>query len=106
MPKYLLKASYTLEGVKGVLEKGGSARREAVDQAVAGAGGSVEAFYFALGEDDAIVIVDLPDAGAATSLSLAVNAAGGATLTTVPLFTAEDMDEAAKRSVDYRPPGS
>jgi uncharacterized protein with GYD domain len=106
MPKYLLKASYTQKGVQGVIEKGGSARREAVEHALGGVGGSLEAFYFALGDDDAIVLVDLPDASAATSLSLVVNAAGGATVKTIPLLTPEEVDEAAKRSVDYRPPGS
>jgi uncharacterized protein with GYD domain len=104
--KFLLKASYTQKGVQGVIEKGGSARRDAVAQAVAGVGGSLEAFYFALGDDDAVVVVDLPDAGAATALSLAVNAAGGATVKTIQLLTPEEVDQAAKQSVDYRPPGS
>ena len=44
MPKYLVIASYTAEGAKGVLAKGGSARRDAVDKTVADLGGSVESF--------------------------------------------------------------
>ena len=38
--------------------------------------------------------------------SVAVNAAGAATTEVVVLLTPEDIDEAAKLSVEYRPPGS
>ncbi len=106
MPKFLLKASYTQQGVKGVIDKGGSSRRDAVAHAVEGMGGSVESFYFALGDDDVFVVADLPDASAATALSLTVNAAGGAAVKTIPLLTPEEVDQAAKQSVDYAPPGS
>ena len=57
MPKYLIKASYTVEGAKGLLKDGGSKRREAAEQALKSAGGKVEAFYFAFGETDAFVII-------------------------------------------------
>jgi uncharacterized protein with GYD domain len=105
MAKYLLKASYTTDGVKGVLKDGGSGRRAAVEQTVRGLGGSLESFYFAFGDTDAYVVVDLPDNVTATAISLVVNAAGGAQVTTVPLLTPEEADEAAKKSVEYRPPG-
>ena len=48
---------------------------------------------------------DLPDDEAATARSLATNSAGAATATFVKLLTAEQVDEAFKRSPDYRPPG-
>jgi uncharacterized protein with GYD domain len=105
MAKYLLKGSYTSEGVKGLLKGGGSARREAVEQMAQGLGGSVEAFYFAFGGDDVYVIVDLPDNVSAASTALVVNAAGGVGIQTVVLLTPEEVDQAAKKSVDYRPPG-
>jgi uncharacterized protein with GYD domain len=105
MAKYLLKASYTTDGVKGVLKDGGSGRRAAVEQTVQGLGGSLESFYFAFGDTDAYVVVDLPDNATATAVSLVVNAAGGAQVTTVPLLTPEEADEATKKSVEYRPPG-
>jgi hypothetical protein len=50
------------------------------------------------------VIVDLPDNEAAAAAALAVNAAGGATVQTTVLLTPEQIDDAAERSVDYRPP--
>ena len=105
MPKYLIKARYTLEGVKGVVEGGGSARRTAVEETVKSAGGSLESFYFAFGPHDAFVIADLPDNETATAIALTVGAAGGAATETVALLTPEEVDSAAQKSIDYRPPG-
>jgi uncharacterized protein with GYD domain len=106
MPKFLFEASYTLDGVKGVQREGGSGRRDAVAKAVEGAGGRLESFYFAFGERDAYVIVDLPDNETAATIALTVNGSGGAMVKTVVLMTPEEVDAAAKRTVDYRPPGA
>ena len=106
MPKFLFEASYTLDGIRGVQSAGGSSRREAVAQVAESVGGRLESFYFGFGDHDAYVIVDLPDNEAATSVALTVNAAGGATVKTVALLTPDEVDAAAKRSVDYRPPGA
>jgi len=106
MPKFLIEASYTLDGVKGVQSAGGSSRREAVAQVAESVGGQLEAFYFAFGDHDAYVIVDVPDNESAAAVALTVNAAGGATVKTVVLLTPEQVDAAAQRSVEYRPPGA
>jgi len=106
MAKFLWKASYTSDGVKGVLKEGGSGRQSAVEKVVEGLGGKVEAFYFALGEHDVYVIAELPDTVTATAVSLTVNASGVVALQTVELLTPEQVDEASKKSVEYRPPGA
>jgi uncharacterized protein with GYD domain len=106
MPKYLFAASYSPQGIAGVKSKGGTSRRDAVAETVEGLGGKLESFYFAFGESDAYVTVDLPDNEAATAVALTVNAAGGATVKTLVLLTPEEVDAAAQRSVDYSPPGS
>jgi uncharacterized protein with GYD domain len=106
MPKYLLEATYSTEGVEGVKNKGGSSRRDAVAETVESLGGKLESFYFGFGESDAYVTVDLPDNETAAAIALTVNAAGGAAVTTTVLLTPEEVDKAAKRSVDYRTPGS
>jgi len=106
MPKYLFEAMYTLEGVKGVQSQGGSARRDAVADVAKSVGGELESFHFGFGERDAYVICDLPDNESATAVALTVNAAGGAAVKTVVLLTPEEVDAAAKRSVEYRPPGA
>jgi uncharacterized protein with GYD domain len=105
MPKFMIHASYTPLGVKGVQSKGGTSRREAVAEMVEGLGGSLECFYFAFGDADVVVIADLPDNEAATAIALTVNAAGGATTKTWPLITPEEVDAAAQRSVSYTAPG-
>ena len=61
MPKYLVEASYTSEGAKGLMKDGGSKRRVAAEKAIKNAGGTLDAFYFAFGERDAFVIIDAPD---------------------------------------------
>jgi uncharacterized protein with GYD domain len=103
--KYLIKASYTVEGVKGLLKDGGSKRREAADQALKSAGGTLEAFYFAFGETDAYVIVDAPDHATVSAASMAINASGAVHSETIVLMTPEELDRAAQKTVKYRAPG-
>lgn len=105
MAKYLFEAHYTAAGAKGVAQEGGSGRRAAIAKMTESMGGKLEAFYYAFGDVDAYVIADLPDSVAAAAVALAVNQGGGATVKTVVLIPAEDMDKAGKKAVDYRPPG-
>jgi uncharacterized protein with GYD domain len=105
MAKYLLQVSYTPEGTKGLLKDGGSKRRDAARAAVSSVGGSLESMYFAFGDHDAFVIVDMPDAASAVASSLAINASGAVTIKTTVLITPEEVDAAAKKSPTYTPPG-
>jgi len=105
MPKYLVQASYTLEGAKGLLKDGGSKRRAAVQEMLKGLGGSMETFYYAFGESDAFVIADIPDNVTATAVALAVNASGAVRAKTTVLITPEEVDQAIKKTVKYRAPG-
>jgi uncharacterized protein with GYD domain len=105
MPKYLLKVSYTAEGVKGVLKDGGTKRRQAAEAAVKSTGGSLEAMYFAFGDDDVYCIVDSPDNASVAAASMAIAASGLVKPTTVVLLTPEEIDQAAKKSTSYTPPG-
>lgn len=106
MPKYLVTADYTSEGMKGVLAKGGTARRDAVEKMATDMGGSLDSFYFAFGDHDAIVVVDLPDNTTAAAVGMAVSASGMADVTTTVLLTPEDVDRAADASVNYVAPGT
>ncbi|MFJ1731202.1 GYD domain-containing protein [Streptomyces sp. NPDC088254] len=105
MPRFLIQATYTSEGAQGLLGEGGSGRRAAVEQVVSGLGGSVEAMYFAFGEADVILLVDFPDPVSMAAVSLAVKAGGGLHTRATPLLTVEEIDEAARRQVSFRPPG-
>jgi uncharacterized protein with GYD domain len=105
MPKYLLEVAYTAQGTKGVMKDGGSKRRGAARSAIKSLGGKMEAFYFAFGDQDAIVIADLPDAVSAAAMSLNVAATGAASAKVRVLLTAEDIDKATKKTAVYTPPG-
>ena len=105
MPKYLVTASYTAEGARGLLKDGGSKRRQAIESALKAVGGRIESFYFALGKDDVYAIVDAPDHVAIASMTLAVGAAGGAVTHTTVLLTPEELDQATKKKPNYVPPG-
>jgi len=103
--KYLLTASYTSEGVKGLMKDGGTKRAEMAERAIKSAGGTLEAFYFAFGTHDAYVLVDAPDHASIAAASLAINATGAVETTTIVLLTPEEMDQATKKKVKYRAPG-
>jgi uncharacterized protein with GYD domain len=105
MPKYLIQASYTAEGVKGFLKDKASGRRTAVTKAVEELGGKLEAMYYCFGEDDAIVILDLPDNASAAALALAVSASGAVHAKTTVLMTVEETDAALAKRAHYRAPG-
>jgi uncharacterized protein with GYD domain len=105
MKKYLIKATYNAEGTKGLIQEGGTGRKNAVEKMVSDMGGKVEAFYFAFGEDDVIIIADLADDISAASVGLRVNSAGLVKTSTTVLLSPEDIDEASKKTVSYRGPG-
>jgi|SRR5579875_1900767 len=105
MPKYLITGSYTAEGAKGIVAKGGSDRRAAVDQLAESVGATVETFYFAFGGNDIVIIIDAPDHASMVAVAMTVGASGMVDLQTTVLLTAEEVDAGAKKSVSYRGPG-
>jgi uncharacterized protein with GYD domain len=105
MPKYLFEARYSPEGAIGLAKEGGTGRRDAVKKHLEDVGGNLESMYFALGEIDCFVIVDLPDNVSAAALSLAVNESGLIASRTIVLLTPEEMDQAGKKKVYFRAPG-
>lgn len=105
MPKYMIAGSYTAEGLKGLLRDGGTGRRAALEKALVPVNGKIEVFYFAFGEDDAVLIADLPDNVSAAAVALATSGMGFVRTRTTVLLTPEEVDQAAQKSVAYRPPG-
>ena len=106
MPTFLIQASYTPDGLKGVEREGGTGRRAATETLVEGLGGRVESFYFAFGADDVVIIADLPDNKTAAAVGLAVNADGHIKSRTTVLISPEELDAAANTSVAFRAPGT
>lgn len=105
MTKFLIKASYSPDGAKGVLSAGGTSRKQAVERSINNLGGKLQSFHFAFGESDAYLIVEMPDAVSTAALAMNVNASGLASVTTTLLLDPEDIDKAIKIGVDYRGPG-
>jgi len=106
MPRYMVNGTYTRQGVEGLLKEGGTARQAAVEKAITGLGGSVEAFYYTFGDSDIVVIAEAPNNVMAAALSLIVGASGAVNIKTTVLLTPAEIDEAAKIKMDYRPPGA
>jgi uncharacterized protein with GYD domain len=106
MPKYLIEANYTADGLKGVMAMGGTARREAVEKMMADVGGTCESFHFAFGKTDAYVIVEAPDNVSAAGVAMLVGASGMASCRTTVLLTPEEVDKATQVKASYRAPGT
>jgi len=107
MAKYLLKVSYSAEGIKGVMKEGGTSRVASVEKTLAGVGGSLESFYFAFGDSDVYVIADVPDHASAMALAATIGSSGAlSSYETVVLVSPEEVDAAMKKTVDYRAPGA
>lgn len=105
MPKYMIHASYTADGAKGLLKDGGTKRREAAAAALKSAGATLESFYYAFGDADVYAVIDAPDHAAMVGASIAINASGAVTIKTTVLMTPEEIDAAVKKAVAYTPPG-
>ena len=105
MPKYLIQASYSKEGLQGLLKEGGSSRRDAIRSLVEGMGGTLDTFLFAFGDRDLYVIADMPNQESMAALALTAGASGAGSIHTTVLLTPEEIDAAANKTVNYRPPG-
>ena len=107
MGKYLIRGSYSQQGIKGVVKEGGTERVKAISSLLEGIGGTLETMYFAFGEDDVYVIAEVPDNITAAAIAAAVGASGSMSgYQTVVLLTAEDVDAATQMAMSYRPPGT
>ncbi len=105
MPKYLVCGTYTAEGLKGLIKDGGTKRMKATKQALESLGGTLEAFYFAYGDNDVYFITDQPDPVDGIGGILLANTSGAVKLKTTVLITPEEIDQAVKKTMDWRPPG-
>jgi uncharacterized protein with GYD domain len=105
MAKYMYRVSYTQSGIQGVMKEGGTSRKDFVEKMAAQLGGSIESFYFTFGDQDVIVIADMPDDETAAAISMAVGASGAASIETIVLLEPSSIDKATSISTGYRPPG-
>ena len=105
MAKFLFSASYTQAGIQGAVREGFGSREAYIKGLVESAGGRMEVFYWAYGKDDVIVVIDAEPASA-IAISMAINQSGAVKLTTTPLLTSAEMDQARAKLPQYRAPGT
>ena len=105
MTKYLFQGNYVGQGIKGLMQEGGSKRRDAVVKALESVGGSLESIYYAFGETDVLGVFDIPEQSSAVALSLMINSSGAVNVRLTPLMTPEDIDAAVGKTPAYRAPG-
>jgi uncharacterized protein with GYD domain len=106
MPKFLGHGNYTAEGWKGLEKETPTHRRDFVAKFLESVGGKLESFYFSFGEHDFVFIADLPDAGTAAAVSIAVQESGMVKSHQTLLITVEELEAALKKKhAPYRPPG-
>ena len=105
MPKFLIEATYSAEGLRGLKKDKASGRQAAVKDALASLGGKLEGIYYALGDADVYVLCEFPDHVSAAALSLAISASGLVRTKTIPLMTVEETDAALTMKPGYRAPG-
>lgn len=106
MPKYLVAATYSPEGMRGVLREGGSERRKMIADIAANLGGELESFYYAFGTDDVYSVVDLPDNTTAAAMAMHISAGGMVKTRVTVLLTPEEVDQSARTKMYFRPPGA
>lgn len=106
MPRYLFKASLTAEGISGVRSEGGTARRKVVEDAIGALGGTLVSFDFAFGDDDVIIIAELPDNQTAAAFAMETSSSGRVAVSTTVLITPEEMDRAGDTQSGWRAPGT
>ncbi len=107
MASYLLQASYTPETWRTLLKKPED-RTKALRPVIEKLGGSLKGAWFAFGDYDVVLLLEMPDNVSAAAFAVA-GAAGGAvqSIKTTPLLEMAEGLGALKRAAEcgYRPPG-
>ncbi len=69
-------------------------------------GGSLEAFYFAFGDDDVVGIADLPDNATAAAFAMEISSSGRVAVSTTVLLTPDELDRSGDKKSGWRAPGA
>lgn len=98
MPSYLVQASYTVEALQALMKKPQD-RTAVISKAVENLGGTLTGLWLSFGDQDVVVLVELPNNVNAAALSIAV-AAGGAlkSTKTTPLLSVAQGIQAMKKA--------
>ena len=106
MPRYLLRISASADTWAAMI-KDPSDRLEANRTVVESMGGKLEGYYFVVGENEIVELIEMPDDVSMEAITMAILASGAVeSIKTSTLLTAEEAIEAMRRAgnVGYRPP--
>ena len=106
MAHYMFRARYTQSGIQGLLKEGAASRTQSLGDVVASVGGHAESMYWSFGDEDFIMIAELPSNAAAAALATRVSSTGTSAVSTTVLLTADEVDAARAIDVKYRAPGA
>lgn len=85
MPTYVTLMRFTDQGIRNIKE--GPARLEAAKKLFQSAGAEIKSYYLALGNYDAIAVIEGPNDDVAARLALAIGAQGNVRTDTMRVFT-------------------
>tara|TARA_B100001113_G_C21095938_1_gene616583 strand:- start:1012 stop:1323 length:312 start_codon:yes stop_codon:yes gene_type:complete len=95
----MYSGNYTPKGAAGLLEDGGTARKQETLRILTEMGGSLESYYWCYGNTDFIMIADMPSESAAIKLALQVGSSGVFNGNLTPLISADEMDAAVNEEI-------
>lgn len=107
MPKYALMFKYRPGAVRAMMDRPED-RAAIVSRAAESMGGSLDAYYWTLGPNDGLIILDLPNGQAAASVQLTMAGTGAVDqVETHELFASDEINELLRqaKAVPYTPPG-
>jgi uncharacterized protein with GYD domain len=110
MAKYALLGGYTSEAWAKMIENPGD-RVAAVRKTAEAVGCKLDTFFWSMGQDDYLAIIDAPDDLTAGAVAVAVGSSGSLrNLRTIKLFSPEDgrklLEKAKGARAAYAAPGS
>ena len=108
MARYLIQVTMKPEAYATMMQNPQD-RGEAVRPIFEAVGGSLEEYYFAVGENTVYVLAEVPDPASVEALTMAVLAGGAITsIKATGILTAQEAIDVMKKAGDvaYRPPTS
>ena len=106
MARYLIQLAAAAETWAAMI-KNPSNRLESNRPVVESMGGKLEGYYFVVGENEIVELIEMPDDVSMEALTMAILASGAvSSIKTSTLLTAEEALEAMRRAgkVGYHPP--
>jgi uncharacterized protein with GYD domain len=110
MAKYAIFFTLTADTIARFIERP-SDRAAAARKLLETSGGKLDGYYFMFGQDDGMVLIDVPDSTSAAAISLAASSTGAfGHLRTHELIPAENISEVLEKAkagrASYSPPGA